>query len=163
MEQRYYFDANALVKYYHPFLKHDQEEEGILQIRRLVSNSPEPILISPLTSQELIGKLTQFFRKKSLKRKRLNTIITLLKKDISRNRITTRPFQILAMPDNAYRLAEIILLEHVQFAISANDALHLAIVQSLPSQPEAVMVTSDHSLQRVCERTQISFYDPEVS
>jgi len=38
MEQRYYFDANALVKYYHPFLKHNQEEEGILQIRRLVFN-----------------------------------------------------------------------------------------------------------------------------
>lgn len=163
MEQRYYFDANALVKYYHPFLKHNQEEEGILQIRRLVSNSPEPILISPLTSLELICKLTQFFRKKSLKRKRLNTIITLLKKDISKNRITTRPFQMVTMPDNANRLAEIILLEHVQFAISANDALHLAIVQSLPLQPTTVMVTSDHSLQRVCERIQISFYDPEVS
>jgi len=69
----------------------------------------------------------------------------------------------VAMPDNANRLAEIILLEHVQFAISANDALHLAIVQSLPSQPATIMVTSDHSLQKVCERTQTSFYDPEVS
>lgn len=44
-ESRYYFDANALLKYYHPLLKHHQEEMGILQIRRLVSRTAFPILI----------------------------------------------------------------------------------------------------------------------
>jgi hypothetical protein len=46
------------------------------------------------------------------------------------------------------------------FAIGSNDALHLAILQQLPFK--AVMVTSDHSMQQVCERLQIPFYDPEV-
>ena len=84
-KSNYYFDANALLKYYHPLLKHHQDEKGILQIRRLVSNSPSPILISPITSLELIGKFTQFFRQGLIKRKRLHTVITLLKKETGTN------------------------------------------------------------------------------
>jgi predicted nucleic acid-binding protein len=50
---RYYFDANALVKYY-------REEQGSLQIKRLVSNS-KPILISPLTLVECVSVFMNFF------------------------------------------------------------------------------------------------------
>jgi hypothetical protein len=81
-EQRYYFDTNALLKYYNPWIKHFPEEKGILQIRRLVSNSLTPILVSPLTSLELIGKLTSFFRQNVLKRRTLHSITDHLKKDI---------------------------------------------------------------------------------
>jgi predicted nucleic acid-binding protein len=158
-KSRYYFDANALLKYYHPLLKHHREEMGILQIRRLVSRSVFPILISPMTSLEIIGKLTQFFRQGLIKRKNLNTIITLLKKETGTKK-TIRPFEMLECPDNVYRLAETILLEHAKFAIGSNDALHLAIVKKLPLY-QPIMVTSEQSLQRVCESIQMSFYDPE--
>ena len=158
-ESNYYFDANALLKYYHPLLKHHQDEKGILPIRRLVSNSLSPILISPITSLELVGKFTQFFRQGLIKRKRLHTVITLLKKETGTN-ATARPFEIFELPDNVFRLAETILLEQAKFAIGSNDALHLAIVKKL-SLDKVIMVTSDQSLQKVCTQTQVPFYDPE--
>ncbi|RKZ40768.1 MAG: hypothetical protein DRR00_32235, partial [Candidatus Parabeggiatoa sp. nov. 3] len=106
-EQRYYFDTNALLKYYNPLLKHFQEEQGILRIRRLVANSDFPILISPITSLELVGKVTTFFRQKSIQRKTLRTIITHLRKDIGINP-TSRPFEMVELPDNVFPLAETI-------------------------------------------------------
>jgi len=158
--QRYYFDTNALLKYYNPLLKHFQEEQGILRIRRLVANSYLPILISPMTSLELVGKVTAFFRQKSVQKKTLRTIITHLRKDIGTNP-TSRPFEMLELPDNVFRLSETILLEHAKFAIGSNDALHLAIVKKLPLY-QPIMVSSDKPLQRVCESLQMSFYDPEM-
>jgi predicted nucleic acid-binding protein len=157
-EQRYYFDTNALLKYYNPLLKQFEEEEGVLRIRRLVSNSSVPILISPMSSLELVGKVTAFFRQNKVNKKTLRTITTHLRKDIGVN--TSRPFKMVKLPENVFRLAETILLEQAQFAISSNDALHLAIVKKQPYF-QAIMVTSDHSLQRVCEQTQVPFYDPE--
>jgi predicted nucleic acid-binding protein len=159
IEPRYYFDTNALLKYYNPWIKHYPEEKGILQIRRLVSNSPTAILVSPLTSLELVGKLTYLFRQNRLKRRNLHTIIDHIKKDIG---INTQPFEMVAMPENVFRLAEMILLENAQFAISSNDALHLAIVKKLPLQYTPIIVTSDKSLQRVCERIPMIFYNPEI-
>jgi predicted nucleic acid-binding protein len=161
VEHRYYFDTNALLKYYNPWIKHYHEEEGILAIRRLVSNSPAPILVSPLTSLELIGKLTYFFRQKVLKRRNLHSITDHLKKDLGIN-TTIHPFEVVSMPEGVFRLAELILLKNAQFAISSNDALHLAIVQKLSLQYTPQMVTSDNSLQRVCDVMKITFYDPEI-
>jgi len=158
-EQRYYFDTNALLKYYNPLLKQFSEEKGILRIRRLVANSPIPILISPMTSLELVGKVTALFRQHVVHKKTLRTITTHLRKDIGIN-TTTRPFEMVELPNNVFRLAETILLEKAKFAIGSNDALHLAIVQKLPLD-KVIMVTSDQSLQKVCEQTQVPFYDPE--
>ena len=62
-ETRYYFDTNALWKYY----KANENEKGILNIRRLVANSPHPILISPLTLLEFIDILTKNVRQKNIK------------------------------------------------------------------------------------------------
>ena len=102
-EQRYYFDTNALLKYYNSLLKHFQEEQGILRIRRLVANSYLPILISPMTSLELVGKVTALFRQKLVPKKTLRTIITHLRKDIGINP-TSRPFEMLELSDNVFRL-----------------------------------------------------------
>jgi predicted nucleic acid-binding protein len=71
--QRYYFDANALVKYY-------REEQGSLQIKRLVSNA-KPILISPLTLVECVSVLMKFNRNNQLKRRKLIKIIKLVDKN----------------------------------------------------------------------------------
>jgi len=46
VEPQYYFDANALFKYY-------QDEKGDLKIRRLVANAKKPVLVS--TEAQIIG------------------------------------------------------------------------------------------------------------
>lgn len=155
--QKYYFDANALVKYY-------KEEPGSLQIKRLVSNA-KPILISPLTLVECVSVFMTLNRKKALNKKRLNTILKLIDKNVNVEEIetntTTRPFHVMTMQKEIFSLAKHILVQNAHtFAIGSNDALHLAIIQNLAL--ETVMVTSDKSMQKVCERLQIPFYDPET-
>lgn len=78
---------------------------------------------------ELVGKVTAFFRQHLVNKKTLRTITTHLRKDIGVN-TTSRPFEMVELPENVFRLAETILLEQAKFAISSNDALHLAIVKN---------------------------------
>jgi len=74
-----------------------------------------------------------------------------------------RPFKIIPIHEEAFRLAESLLLQYaLSLDISSNDALHLAIVEKLQSQFSAILVTSDNSMQKVCERLSIPFYDPET-
>jgi uncharacterized protein with PIN domain len=87
--QQYYFDTNAVVKYY-------MDEPGSLQISRLVSNT-KPILISPLTIVECVGVLMKFHREKKLRKRKLNKILKLLEKNTA-NGEQIRPFQVVAMP-----------------------------------------------------------------
>jgi predicted nucleic acid-binding protein len=187
---KYYFDANALVKYYHideqtfqkrlenldkqtfqETLKKSSETElqkqlnelkqHALHIRRLVSNE-KPILISPLTIIEFLSVLMKANRKKELKKRTIKKIIKDVEKNISTVEETSNcPFYLIAFPENIFLLAKDILLKYSDiYAIGSNDALHLAIIQNLAL--EAVMVTSDNSMQKVCERLTISFYDPEI-
>jgi len=152
---RYYFDTNALLKYYN-------DEKGRLPIRRLVANSPQPILVSPLTLLECHGVLMKSFRQRVLKRQKLNTLVDLLRRNTGVNH-TNRPFQLVPLPADAFRLAENILLQHAAtFDIGSNDALHLAIVKQLPLTPGPILVTSDHSMQKIGERLGIAIYDPEM-
>ncbi|RKZ46811.1 MAG: hypothetical protein DRR16_33920 [Candidatus Parabeggiatoa sp. nov. 3] len=58
-------------------------------------------------------------------------------------------------------MAQTILFHHARtFQIGSLDALHLAIFKTLPPSP--ILVTSDQSMQKVCEQLSISFYDPEI-
>jgi len=152
---RYYFDTNALLKYYN-------DEKGRLPIRRLVANSPQPILVSPLTLLECHGVLMKSYRQRVLKRQKLNTLVDLLRRNTGVNH-TNRPFQLVPLPDNVFRLAENILLQQAAtFDIGANDALHLAIVKQLPLIPSPILVTSDRSMQHIGGRLGITIYDPEM-
>jgi predicted nucleic acid-binding protein len=149
---RYYFDANALFKYY-------KDEPGSLQIRRLVAGS-SPILVSHLTLLECFGVIMKYRRDRILKTKQVNALFLRLGKD-ARSNAGSHPFEIVRLPDEAFKLAETVLFHYAaQFAISSNDALHLAIVQKLPAKP--ILVTSDKAMKKVCERMQISFFDPLI-
>jgi hypothetical protein len=88
-------------------------------------------------------------------------ILKLLDKNVDTGTHTIiRLFQVIAMPEETFLLAKRILVQYANtFAIGSNDAMHLAILQTLNSQ--AIMVTSDVSMQNVCERLQIPVYDPE--
>jgi len=158
--QTYYFDANALLKYYLP-----KEESGSLQVQRLVERCDEKILVSDLTLLEFCSVIMKKRRyqkspvdseqyRQALNQKQAEQVFERLKRDV---RIF---FTVVPLPEGAFHLAENILLrDAVIYSIGSNDALHLAIVQKLSSQP--ILVTSDGSLQRVCERNQMTFYDPE--
>ena len=157
IEKRYYFDANALVKYY-------QDEDGSLKIRRLVSNSPTPILISPLTSLECLSVVMKSYRRGIFKRKMVNSIVYRLRRDREFG-INDKPrsFQVIPIPEDTFRFAENILFQHAfTFDIGSNDALHLAIVKKLQLDFSPILVTSDNPMQNVCKRLLISFYDPET-
>ncbi|KHD07854.1 hypothetical protein PN36_13200 [Candidatus Thiomargarita nelsonii] len=154
----YYFDANALLKYY-------QDEDGSLKIRRLVSNSSTPILISSLTSLESLSVVMKSYRQGVFKRKKVKHIVNRLRRDreadLSRK---NRLFKVVPMPEDTFRLAENILFQQAfTFDIGSNDALHVAIVKELQSQFSIILVTSDKSMQNVCERLSIPFFDPEAT
>jgi len=153
--RRYYFDANALFKYY-------QDEKGWLKIRRLVALTPNPVLVSELTLLECFGIAVKRHRQKLLKFKHVKKMLKHLRKDAGVN-TQTRPFSIISMPESLFRLAENILFQHaLTFDIGSNDALHLAIVKELQSPHTVILVTSDKSMQNVCKRLSIPFYDPEA-
>jgi predicted nucleic acid-binding protein len=156
VNQRYYFDANALLKYY-------QDEKGSLKIRRLVSNSSSPILISSLTVLECISVVIKSYRQGVFKKKKAKNIINRLKRDRDIH-INGKPrlFQVVPILEETFLLAEKILQYAFTFGIGSNDALHLAIVEKRQSQFSAILVTSDNSMQKVCERLSIPFYDPET-
>ena len=149
--KKYYFDANALIKYY-------KKETGSEKIDDLIENA-KPILISRLTFLETIGVLAKFTRKKLIREKDLMEVIESLRRNIGKNN-QIRSFQMIPISDNIFQLAEAILLENLASNIQTNDALHLAIVKNLESQ--AIMVTSDGAMENVCSQIDVESYNPET-
>jgi len=155
-EPNHYFDTNALFKYYH-------NEKGSLNIRRLVSKASHPVLVSSLSLLECFGVVMEYYRKGKLRKKDANALYTRLDRDVGENKDTNRPFQLIMMPDDTFQLAKNILFQHAyQFRVETADALHLAIVKKQQVGSSVIMVTSDQSMQKVCERLFIPFYDPEI-
>lgn len=156
LTSNYYFDTNALFKYY-------KSEAGTLNIRRFVSNSSKPVLVSSLTLLECFGVMMEYYRKRQLKKKDVNDLYKRLEKDVAKNWETTRPFQRIKMPEGSFRLAKDILFQQgYTFRVEATDALHLAIAKKLSELSPVIMVTSDHAMQHVCKHLSISVYDPEM-
>jgi predicted nucleic acid-binding protein len=154
-ERSYYFDTNALFKYYYP-------EPGSVEIQRLVSISHPivAIVVSPLTLLECYSVLLRYSRQKKLRPHKVRLIIKRLHKDTGLLNGTPGPFRIVPLPTGIFSKAEGILLEHAgQLSFGANDALHVAIVSLLPDKP--VFVTSDRSLKNVCNNIGLSCYDPQ--
>ncbi len=152
----YYFDANALFKYY-------RDQKGSLNIRRLVSNSTKPVLLSSLTLLECFGVVMKYYRKKYLKKKDVTKLFKRIRRDAGIINTSTRPFRIIPMPDRTFSLAQSILLQYAcTYQIGSNDALHLAIMKRFDiNEKFFIMVTSDNSMKRVCEKICTPIYDPE--
>jgi len=152
---QYYFDANALFKYYH-------DEKGDLKIRRLVANAQKPVLVSSLTLLEYFNVVMQYRRKNIFKNRHIKKVFNHLIKD-ARFNTTNHPFQIIPVSDEVFSVARNILFHHARtFKIGSFDALHLAIFGKLSLEPSPILVTSDQSMQNVCKQLSISFYDPEI-
>ena len=155
MSNGFYFDTNALFKYYHT-------EKGSLALRRLIATASKPILVSSLTVVECFAVIMEYYRKGELKKKQVNDLYKRLDKDVGPTEDTNRPFQMVVVPEGTFQLAKNILLQHAYtFRVETTDALHLAIVKRLSRHSLVKMVTSDQSMQRVYERLSIPVYDPE--
>ncbi len=153
----YYFDANALWKFY-------KDEQGSINIRRLVSNSSDPIIISSLTGIEFVGILMKYFRQGYLKCREIRKLAERYRRDITIQDNQRRPFRMVDTSVKVFRAAENILLKNAAKSnIGSKDGLHLAIMLELQNvYPEIIMVTSDSSMQAVCERISLAYYDPET-
>jgi predicted nucleic acid-binding protein len=154
-ESRYYFDANALFKFY-------QNEVGSLKIRRLVARVESPILLSPLTVLECFGIAVKRHRQRQFRTGQVKQMFKHFQKDVG-DSLKPRPFALVPWPAEVFKIAENILLQHGgTFDIGPNDALHLAIVKQLPLTPSPILVTSDRSMQHIGGRLGIGIYDPEM-
>jgi predicted nucleic acid-binding protein len=143
-QNHYYFDANALFKFY-------RSEDGSMDIRRIVSNPSNQIYISSLTIVEFIGAICKWVRKGYIRRGSARKIVKRLRKDIG-SVTGGRPFRMIKIPEGVFRLAERILLERaVESAIGSCDALHLAMASRISSVSALfILVTSDIPMQGCC-------------
>jgi predicted nucleic acid-binding protein len=163
MGKIYYFDANALVKFY-------CDESGSEQIRALVTNG-EKIYISELTLLETINVLLSIYRtppqaqikrERKYSKKHINKIIRKLSDNIKDSLFIL----LEELLPNIFSDAQKILLEYgKELNFGSLDALHIAIIESGWKTGEICFVTSDGSgggrLIGVCKKLQISVYDPE--
>ncbi|MDY7075645.1 MAG: type II toxin-antitoxin system VapC family toxin, partial [Chloroflexota bacterium] len=140
----YYFDANALWKFY-------RDEKGDMNVRRLVARSPSQVLISPLTMLEFFGVLMKYYRQRLLKRKQVRAVAKRLRRDSTTGNVH-RPFRMVQVLTDSFRQAQSILLQEAsEYNIQANDALHLAILLALNTSDPVVLVTCDKSLQHTAQ------------
>ena len=155
INKKYYFDTCAFLKYY-------KDEEGSLNVKRLVSRVANPIILSSLTILELVSVLMKYYRKGYLNKRTIRRVFKRIRRDTG-IKYTTRPFTMIAFPNNSFKRAESILIEYAsQYDVGSNDALHLAIAENAQLKFNHVtFVTSDVSLQHVCNKIEISYYDPE--
>ena len=155
INKRYYFDTSAFLKFY-------KDEEGSLNIKRLVSRVSNPIILSSLTILELVSVLMKYYRKGYLNKKTIRSVVKRVRRDTG-IKSTTRPFTMIAIPNNSFKRAESILIKYAsQYNVGSNDVLHLAAVENAQLEfNDVTFVTSDVSLQHVCNKIEILYYDPE--
>jgi len=150
-DKRYYFDANVLFKYY-------KDEQGSLEIRRLVTNAHHLILVSELTLLECFSVAMKYRRKGIFKTRKITLFSNALKKVANAR---SRQFELVPIPQGTFKLAHEILLNYAKNNdFGSHDALHLAIVKKQINQ--AIMVTSDEAMKNVCAQVNIPIYDPEL-
>ena len=143
----YYFDTNALWKYY-------RDEPGSQNIRWLVAK--ETVVLSPLTVLEFVGVLMKYYRKKELKKNEASVTYEKLKRDIGPD----RKFQLIPLPVDSFSSAESILIKLAHCSIDSFDALHIAAALGMKDRP--VMATSDKAMQHACAQLGLACYDPEA-
>jgi len=153
----YYFDTNVLFKHYV-----SKETE----IRRLSSSSTTAVVyVSNLTYLEVLGVLMRYCRQGKLKKRKIDSIIDLLKDDIGTT--SSHRFQLVVTQEGVFRRARALMREYaMDYELSANDALHIAIAKTLT--PEVIMVTSDGGksfgkMKGVCAEIGLEVFDPETS
>jgi predicted nucleic acid-binding protein len=153
----YYFDTNALWKFY-------RDQSGAVNIHRLVADSSTQVLISSLTLVEFVGVLMKYYRKGQVRRRQINKIVKRLRRDAGTVN-PHRPFRVVNFSDTAFREGERLLLHYAgDAAIQTNDALHLAIAMHNDASPSptVVFVTSDGALGAVVQKQCLGCYDPET-
>lgn len=163
-EKSYYFDANALLKFY-GLDKELDNSEIFTAIRRLSIN--HTVYVSNLTYLETLGVLMKRVRhpkdRQKIDRRKLNQLIDQMKRDIGATQ--RHRFQLIPAQDGIFRSARALMTEHAnKYELGVNDALHIAMVKTLTSS--VIMVTSDGGkragkMKGVCAEIGLEVFDPE--
>jgi hypothetical protein len=147
----YYFDANALIKY--SALQDYKNEQGVDEIRQLVSQSDNTIFYSSLTVLESWNVVFKSYRQGLLgiktrkKNKALQIIIVKLMHDLQ-----NPPFVKLDIPinENIITQAHSLIDQYGRFSdLGTVDMLHIALVK-LGSIESLIMVSSDKVVKNIC-------------
>ena len=167
-KQLYYFDANALVKFFvqkSPNIK----EKGIEVIQTLVEDSTMPIFVSELTLLECFSTILKFGRRSNnpkqsyLSRKQVKKTVHTINAGV--HGANKGNFRLVPMPTNIYGQAETLLMNHYQHNLQVNDAIHLAIYQQLrekiPQEYELMLASSDKGMQAVAAKIDVLVFDAE--
>lgn len=163
-EKSYYFDANALLKYY-GLDKERDNSEIYTAIRRLSTN--HTVYVSNLTYLETLGVLMKRVRhpddRQKINRRKLNPLIDQMIRDIGATE--RHRFQLIPAQDGIFRTARALMIEHAhKYELGTNDALHIAMAKTL--NPSVIMVTSDGGkragkMKGVCAEMGLEVFDPE--
>ncbi|OQY45003.1 MAG: hypothetical protein B6242_11445 [Anaerolineaceae bacterium 4572_78] len=131
MDKQYYFDTNALIKYFKI-----KPEEGLTNIARLVSKTTKPILISDWTVLEIVGFICKRYRQGKTKKRKARKVIERL-------RSTTIPhFRYFRISPDTIKLSESMVVKY---------GFH----------HELTIKDADGSLINICGKENIDVYDPE--
>ena len=157
----YYLDTNAFLKLT-ILMEHKKyqgkEEQGVNETRALVKDNANHIIISEWTLLESLAVLTKCIRKDvfgvTKKKKKATAILNEVHEYLKNNKI-----KVIPVNENIYRIAIEMVQSYALLNLSANDALHIAIVEYL--QNNVLMVSSDRVLINVCQSRNIPLFNPE--
>jgi PIN domain len=158
----YYFDANALIKY--SALQDYKNEQGVDEIRQLVSQPDNTIFYSSLTLLESWNVIFKSYRqglfgaKQKKKNKALQIIITKLMQDLQYS-----PFVKLDIPmsENTVTQAHLLIERYgMSKDVGTVDMLHIALVK-FSSIESLIMVSSDKVVNNICISLNINSFDPQ--
>jgi hypothetical protein len=146
----YYFDANALLKY--STLQDYKQEQGVDEIRQLVSQSDNTIFYSSLTLLETWNVVFKSYRQGLFggNRKRANKALQIIVAKLMQD-LQSSPFVKLDMPMNEMVVTRAhLLIERygMSKSVGSLDMLHIALVKCSTIE-SLTMVSSDNGLKNV--------------
>ncbi|MDM8532515.1 type II toxin-antitoxin system VapC family toxin [Anaerolineales bacterium HSG25] len=164
MSSAYFFDANAIYKYY-------QDEAGSETVRQLVQDNPYRCFISEWSVVEFISIFRKYIQadgvKKAEQETRKNQFYGLYQR--FQNDLQSRLFIIMPIPVQwradmsglIIRLAIDPLDVTARPSLKPPDALQFITFQQLcQTFPQTCMVTNDKPLTKVCKLEQLAALDP---
>jgi predicted nucleic acid-binding protein len=151
----YYFDTNALI-YYYVGSDNSRTQDRLRQLIR-----EHTMYVSSLTAIEYIQVLLKKQRKKELRRAKLQKLIKHLKDDLQAASTSPVHFAVLRVPEDVFKRAETLLLQHERSDVGVIDCLHIAIVEKERDRiSDLTLVTSDKGIKDVCDVIKLPVFDP---
>jgi predicted nucleic acid-binding protein len=181
MNTAYYLDTNALYAYYRDDMRGLQQQPGYqhyatlqgTEVIQALAETDAVLYVSSLTTVELVGQILRHERGKQIKSKHIDAILQRMRQDIGNH--GRHRFRLIPVTDAVFAAGQELMLKCARrhghnCGLDTNDALHIAVAQSLP--PPIKLVTSDGGkakgeklakMKCACQCIGLDFFDPEIS